>query len=399
MPNQAVNYERTLLQAAGHGNTRDMAMTVFSGVVLESFQTAAVFYDRAGAFMSIKQLNGAASAQWPIIGNDPAGSYHNPGEFINEQATQGSNVKRIQMFQKTITADEYLVNALDIPFTDLNVLHFDVIAPFATKLGRNLAKILDRKIAALAVKASRAVSQVSNSDVYSAGMSVNRIGSSSIAVAYPASPSGAYNFRVDLATLAQKFDEASIPDSGRYMFITPAIKTALRFEPAFYNSVSSTGAYGGTSNVVGATAFQGAPSNYTGGSSMSDISSRVIGNLEGFQFVVTNNLPDANYAAAGLTFENAAVFYTSSATTGTTGKYQVNCEGALLASAKPVAVALCSAETGSPAIGMVQASGLQTHMEDDQRRNTKFLKAQLMCGLDFLCPWSAGAITISTATI
>ena len=395
---QQINFERTLLQAAGGANTRDMALTVFSGIVLESFQTASVFYDRAGSFMSIKQLNGAASAQWPIIGNDPFGSYHNPGEFINEQATAGTNVKRIQMFQKTITADEYLVNALDIPFTDLNLLHFDVISPFATKLGRNLAKILDRKIAALAVKASRAPAQVTSGDVYSAGMQINRVGSSTVATAYPASPSGAYNFRVDLALLAQKFDEASIPESGRFMFITPEIKTALRFEPAFYNSITSGGVYGtGTSSVVGTSVFQAAPSNYTGGSSMSDISSRVIGNLEGFQFVVTNNLPNINYDVNTLTDENAAVFYNST-TKGTGGKYQVNAAGAtVVAGAKPVAIALCSAETGSPAIGMVQASGLQTHMEDDQRRNTKFLKAQLMCGLDFLCPWSAGAINIAAA--
>lgn len=393
MATQNVNFERTLLSTNSDGNTRDMAMTIFSGMVLESFQTASVFYDRAGEFMSIKQLNGAASAQWPIIGNDPFGSYHLPGTFINEQSTQGTNDKRIQMYQKTITTDEYLVNGLDIPFTDMNVLHFDVIGPFATKLGRNLAKILDRKIAILATKASLAAAV---SDVYAAGMQVNRTGSATVATAYPASPSGAYNFRVDLAALAQKFDEASIPESGRYMFITPAIKTALRFEPAFYNSVSNVGAYGGVTNVVGATAFQAAPSNYTGGSSMSDISSRVIGNLEGFQFIVTNNLPQTNLNQASLTGEDAAVVYTSTDATGTGGKYQIRADGAATFP-KPVAVALCSAATGSPAIGMVQATGLQTHMEDDQRRNTKFLKAQLMCGLDVLCPWSAGSITVTAS--
>ena len=131
---------------------------------------------------------------------------------------------------------------------------------------------------------------------------------------------------------------------------------------------------------------------------MSDISSRVIGNLEGFQFVVTNNLPQINYNVNTLADEAAAVFYTST-TKGVDGKYQVRADGANVSTGtKPVAVALCSAETGSPAIGMVQASGLQTHMEDDQRRNTKFLKAQLMCGLDFLCPWSAGSINIATAS-
>jgi len=402
MATQNVNFERTLLSTNSDANTRDMAMTIFSGMVLESFQTASVFYDRAGEFMSIKQLNGAASAQWPIIGNDPFGSYHMPGTFINEQSAQGTNDKRIQMYQKTITTDEYLVNGLDIPFTDMNVLHFDVVGPFATKLGRNLAKILDRKIAILATKASLSAAV---SDVYAAGMQVNRTGSATIASAYPASPQGAYNFRVDLATLAQKFDEASIPESGRYLFITPAIKTALRFEPAFNNAVSSAAVWypqsttaSGSTSYVGGTSVQAAPSQYTSGSSPSDIASRVIGNLEGFQFVVTNNLPSTNLDQASLTGEDAAVVYTSTVTSGTGGKYQINATGGSSgANPKPVAVALCSAATGSPAIGMVQATGLQTHMEDDQRRNTKFLKAQLMCGLDVLCPWSAGSITITAS--
>lgn len=381
-------FERTLLSTSGSGNTNDMALTVFSGMVLESFNTAAVFYDRSGSFMSVKQLDGAASAQWPIIGKDPVGSYHTPGTFINEQATQGTNVKRIQMYYKTITADEYLVNGLDVPFTDLNISHFDVIAPFATKLGRNLARTLDAKMAILATKASLAAQQVTSGDVYSAGFNVNTAVASSngvVSTIYPASPAGAYNFRKDLAALAQKFDEESVPDGSRYLFITPAIKTCLRFETNW----SGTAAGG----AVVATSTMPSSFNSNNGSDPSDVATRVIGNLEGFKIVVTNNLPSADISAAsGLTTQNAAIAYSGAAGTG--GKYQGVFTGAG-ANKKPVAVALCSADTGSPAIGMVQASGLQTHMEDDARRNTRFMKAQIMCGMDFLCPWSAGSITIS----
>ena len=387
MPTMSSNFERTLLSTSGSGNTNDMALTVFSGMVLESFNTAAVFYDRSGSFMSVKQLDGAASAQWPIIGKDPVGSYHLPGAFINEMSGGTPNVKRIQMFYKTITADEYLVNGLDVPFTDLNISHFDVIAPFATKLGRNLATTLDAKMAILATKASLAAQQVTSGNVYAAGFNVNTAIASSagvVSTVYPASPGGAYNFRKDLAALAQKFDEESVPDGTRYLFITPAIKTCLRFETNW--SGASVG------GAVVATATMPSAFNSNNGSDPSDVATRVIGNLEGFKIVVTNNLPTADLTGAGLTGQPAITAYQGAAGTG--GKYQGNFTG-LTTNKKPVAVALCSADTGSPAIGMVQASGLQTHMEDDQRRNTRFMKAQIMCGLDFLCPWSAGSITIS----
>ena len=384
MATQNVNYERTMRAASGDG-ANDFGLTVFSGVVLEAFTAGSVFYDRSNSFMSVKQLNGGVSAQWPIIGKDPASSYHTPGTFINEQSSQGTNVKRIQMFQKTITCDDFLVNALDVPYSDLNLLHFDVLGPFATKLGRNLARVLDRKIAMLAFKASLEGSQVTNGDVYSGGFNVNTTGitSAAPATAYPASPQGAYNFRKDLASLCQKFDEDNVPDGSRYLFITPTIKTALRFE---------TNWGGATPQVIAANVM---PSHFNADTSSdpSDVASRVIGNLEGFQIVMTNNLPDANYdatAIAGSTnIEDKAAFNLS--------KYQLKCDGLTVGAAttkKPVAVALCSADTGSPAIGMVQASGLQTYMENDERRNTKFMKAQLMCGLDTLCPWSAGSISI-----
>lgn len=382
MASQQVNYERTLLSTSASTNTQDMGLTVFSGVVLEAFTAGSVFYDRSNSFMSVKQLNGGVSAQWPIIGKDPMSSYHTPGTFINEQATQGTNVKRIQMYQKTITCDDYLVNALDVPFTDLNLLHFDVLGPFATKLGRNLARVLDRKIAMLAFKASLEGQQVTGGDVYSGGFNVHTTGATTGATTaaasgvYPASPQGAYNFRRDLASLAQKFDEGNVPDGSRYLFITPTIKTALRFE---------TNWSGGA--IIAANVM---PSHFNADTSSdpSDVASRVIGNLEGFNIIMTNNLPTLDYSGSGSTVEDAATY--------SAGKYRLNTSG-LTTYKQPVAVALCSADTGSPAIGMVQASGLQTYMEDDQRRNTKFMKAQLMCGLDTLCPWSAGSISVSVS--
>ena len=41
-------------------------------------------------------------------------------------------------------------------------------------------------------------------------------------------------------------------------------------------------------------------------------------------------------------------------------------------------------------MGMVQAAGIRSVIQDDERRNTKFMKSQIMVGADVLCPWTAG---------
>lgn len=377
------NYERLLQSWGGavgsgtHGSANDMALTVFSGIVLEGFQNASVFYDRSGSFISTKQLNGAISAQWPILGDDPASSYHVPGVEMN--ILSGTAASRIKVAQKVISCDEILANAIDVPFRDLELSHYDVMGPFATKLARNLARVLDRKIAILAFKGSTTAAVDS---IHQGGVNVNRTGSATVSTAFPNSPEGAYRFRTNLNTLAQTFDEKGVPQEGRYLFISPAIKSVLRFEANFDGTNL-------TSVPTMASTYDRALS-----AEPNDVNNRVVGKLEGFNVIVTNNLPSADLSANSLTGEDAAVAYSGAAGTG--GKYQGNFSGAT-SNKRPVAVALCSAETGSPGIGMVQAMGLRTVVEADERRNTQFMKAQLMCGLDVLCPWSCGSISISAS--
>ena len=55
---------------------------------------------------------------------------------------------------------------------------------------------------------------------------------------------------------------------------------------------------------------------------------------------------------------------------------------------------LCGAGMGQPAIGMVQASGMRSVIEDDERRNVKFMKAQMHVGFDVLAPFCAGVINM-----
>jgi hypothetical protein len=377
-----VNYERVLQSWNGstHASSDDMALKIFSGMVLEAFQQATMFYDRTGQFISVKQIEGANSAQWPILGDDPAPAYHVPGVVLNNTVT----APRIKTSSADVVVDEILVNALDVPFRDIELTHFDVLAPFATKLGRGIAKVLDKKIAILAIKAARTASVTG---LHGGGYLVERNSSGSggtlltDATAYPLSPRGAYNFRTDVNSLAQAMDERAVPEGSRYLFITPYMKSVLRFEANFDGSNL-------TSVPVMPSTFNSDLSSQT-----NDVNARVIGILEGFKVIVTTHLPSADLTANSLTGENAAVAYTSgSGTTG--GKYQGLFDGSTQAGGRPVAVALCGADTGSPAIGMVQASGLRSYIESDERRNTQFMKAQMMAGMGIICPWSAGVIQV-----
>ena len=372
------------LQVDNTGDTRALALKVFSGTVLEQFYTNTVFYDRASEFISQKVLDGGHMAQWPVIGDDldlfnsingdvnsgnaeffdaadvgaeggiKAG-YHNPGEFITG--------RKVKMAERTVRVDDVLVAPIDVPFADLDLNHFDVLTPYAQKLARSLAIDNDRKIAALGYRAAR-TSGVSG--IFPGGTEVVRTVSGASDIANGASPfyadsiTGSGNFRADVATLAMEMDLKNIPEQGRYLFISPQIRKLLRHEKDVFNRDYNEASIAGTMNA------------------------RAIGVLEGFQLVTTNNLPGQWTATTngryGLIDSNF-------------GKYDFDCALATANDERPAAIALCGASSGMGAIGMVQASGIRTVIEDDERRNVKFMKAQMHVGYDVLAPWCAGSIT------
>jgi hypothetical protein len=122
--------------------------------------------------------------------------------------------------------------------------------------------------------------------------------------------------------------------------------------------------------------------------------------MEGFQVILTNHLPTAD-----TTFQTADTGKLAAAAKYV-GKFDGKddddegdgqsgyVEEQAIANAKPACVALCGASEGSAALGLVQAAGLRAVIEDDERRNTRFLKAQMMVGADILCPWTAGYVGV-----
>jgi len=57
-------------------------------------------------------------------------------------------------------------------------------------------------------------------------------------------------------------------------------------------------------------------------------------------------------------------------------KYDYKVTGSEADYAVPAAIALCGASEGSAAVGMVQAAGIRTVIEDDERRNVNTLRPQ-----------------------
>lgn len=387
------------------GTDRDLALSIFSGQVLEAFYQKTRFFDNTGNFMVSKMLDGGHEARWPVIGEHftlsdignwtDSGSdgdydsvttegglkagYHVPGEFIEG--------KRIKMSEQKVRVDDVLVAAIDVPFIDLDLAHFEMLAPFARKLGRSLAVDNDRKIAAVAWKAAR---QADEPGIYSGGQEVIRSGAShaTTAGAYPDSSVGSSRFRDDVAQLAEKFDNVHCPEDGRTLFISPYIRRILRHEGTQW-------AAGGTTTAV-TYGPAGNPYSKDTSSQPWDVATRYVGMLEGFNLVVTNNLPGQwadstkkRFAVVDSNFSKYDFMCVGNASVGSTNEgLSDNAD-----TRRPAAIALCGAQEGSAAIGMVQAGGIRSIAEDDERRNTRFLKSQMLVGYDILSPWCAGAIS------
>ena len=370
------------LQALGTGDTRALALKLFSGTVLEAFRAKTVFYDNTNSIMVQKTIENGHMFQWPIIGDDldlynaftdtdtsggwstgdlASGGvhlgYHTPGDFIS-----GRTVK---LSEATVRVDDMLVAAIDVPFQDLDLSHFDILQPFATKLGRSLAIDNDKKIATIALKAARTGI---SAGIHAGGQRVTQDVTTvtSLQTAYPDSVAGSRLFRDGVAELARQFDEDHVPEDGRYLFISPYIRQIMRHEGTGWGMTGDTATteYGSSGN----------PYSNDQSSRSWDLNTRSIGVMEGFNVVVSTHMPSGT--TGGRYAEVDANF----------AKYDYVADGSSEANA------LTGASEGSAAVGMVQAGGMRSIIEDDERRNVKFLKSQMLVGYDVIAPWCAGSI-------
>lgn len=360
---------------AASGDDTALALEMFLGVVQENFYANTLLWNAASGDYGIdtdnadnmppqvvrgKTISSGKSWQFVQIADSIDPEYHTPGVELLGQ--------NYAFDEGNITIDGILVSHRDIPIDQIQQAHWEVVEPIARGMGRSLARDFDRKLFVIGCKAAleAAKTKVVGSDTFTlhnGGNVVERVGADQTG-AYPVSQTGARNFRDDLEHLAQLLDDDNVPEMGRYLVYTNYIHRVLQQDTTIFDE------------------------QFTRGNSNS-LNNRVIGKIAGFNLLGrTNNLPSTNITA-------------STWGGGVPSKYQgdFRYNGTLT---RPVALALCGAEEGQAGIGFVAASNdklgpIYAVREHDTRRNTEFLKAQMMVGADKLFPPCAGAITVDDA--
>jgi len=222
-------------QTLGAGDTRSLFLKVFSGEVLTTFNAKTIMKDKT----RVRNIASGKSAQFPAIGKTKA-EYHTPGAEIT------GNV--IQQDEKVITIDDLLIANTFIARIDEAMSHFDVRSEYSVQMGQALAQTYDRNLLSLAVKACRDPSGLGNGavgqgDAESVGIGVSYSVQNLVDAAY---------------TAAQKFDEKNIPESDRYLIVSPAVYYKLvnsdKLLNLFYNP-GNNGSYsdGKVQTVAGFT--------------------------------------------------------------------------------------------------------------------------------------------------
>lgn len=368
------NAVRFLADTAGDDDA--LAQEMFFGVVLEAFYDNTILWNAANGESGIMNDNADAvpneiirgktvtsGKSWQFINVADAVDphYHTPGQELLGQ--------NYAFDEGTVTIDGILVADRDVPIDQIQLAHWDVIAPVARGIGRSLARDFDRKLFTIAAKAALESSKtkVVGSDTFTmhnGGNTVERVGATGQADAYPVSATGARNFRDDLEHLGQLLDDDNVPESGRYLVYNNYIKRVLLQDTTIFD-------------------VRYTPDN------PNRLNSRVIGEIAGFMILgSSNHLPNSEISASSWGGNVPSKYHGDFAYDGTL--------------TQPVALALCGADEGQAPIGYVAASNdklgpIYAVRETDNRRNTEFMKAQMMVGADILFPPCAGAIMVDDA--
>lgn len=209
-------------QVNGAGPDDALFLKQFGGEVLTEFEQATTFKSRT----FIRQIVNGKSAQFPMIGLATSG-YHTPGDWIDSQ--------NINMAEQVISVDGLLVSAVFVDNIDELENHYDVRGPYATELGRELARQFDKNLAQISINAARASSKLTG-----------RAGGSTIAAA---------NMDIDADVLtaaffaaAQALDEKFVSYEERDCTLKPAQYYLLAQNPKLLYKQ-----YGGSADISSGT--------------------------------------------------------------------------------------------------------------------------------------------------
>lgn len=358
------NAVRFLSNASGSDDT-SLALKMYWGSVVEAYRTSSYLWEPPAPIIKKKTVTSGKSWQYLMLADTPDPEDHTEGDELLGQ--------NFAVEEGTITVDQILVAHQDVPISHLAFSHFDVLGPLGVKNGKRLARKYDQRACQTAVLAYRTAAVTKNGlTVHNGGNLVQRSGSATITTAYPATPQGAQRIMDDCAELAYAMDVDECPED-RWILLHKHFRRVLTRENGFhYDTPANTvvprgsGLFGSDYNTVG-----------------NDLNRRQIMMIEGFKI-----LGFANYQSAGGPIPDTNI------ATGLS-QYQVNCAGAATGTGKPVGIAFVAAgDQGQAGIGSVSFQGVRAHMETDERRNTVFMKAQMLAGMSKMHVWNTGGIEI-----
>lgn len=340
---------------AGASGDTELALPVFSGGIAEAFRDNVVLFpfekDAEGGgeeFIATEMISTGYSHQFIRLADLPEAEDHIPGVRLEGQP--------FGMDDGLINIDGYVVSHIEIPRDQARLSQVDVQSKFGKKLGKSIARKYDNRAVRMGLLAARTGSWTKTVDgeslnINSGGNRVKRV-ASSLAVAYPVTPTGAKNYRDDSDALAEAMDNDYIPEDGRVMYITPYMRRVLLQDPAVFD-----------------VAYTRNNEN-----SMND---RKIGMMSGFEIrVMAGRIPSTNITTGPVKYQ---------------GDFSVGGAG------QPACLVLCKRDLDMAAVGAVIADGILPEMEVDVRTSTVFYKASLLMGMDILDAPMAGEIYVATS--
>lgn len=342
------NSNPTSLLTGSDGVRRSLDIPKWSGTVLESFRLNTVLFNMRNKMLDIRDANGSASIQYDIISFNPKPVFSADGvERLGQQ----------QPFDKVlVNVDDSLVTDRELPWSERLLAHFDAMAPFARGMGQSLAEDFDLKGFVMSIKAARTAAKT---NFHNGGQVVNRVGGgSTIQDCYPATATGAANFRADIARLSRLLDDSFAPSYPRYGFLTPYGHEVLSKDTTLFSRDYVTQ----DENMA---------------------IKRIIGEVEGFLIMKSAGIPSTlNPVGSGpdtdITKYDIDTRYVAGNVAASTGQ--------------PMFIALCGGDSGMGAVGVAKAEEFRNDVIHDIRRNTIYMSSRSLFGMGVVAPWMAGVV-------
>lgn len=230
------SYNATASTAQGQWDTNnELFLRLWSGETQAAFDANTVLRERT----RVRTIQSGKSAQFPAIGKTIA-EYHSAGaELLG---------KSIKQDQRILTIDDMLVSHTFIADIEEAKNHYDVRGEFTNQMGRALALTYDRNLFAAAGKEILSPSGALADQGVAEAININ----AAVSGVVDADGSGGDQTTNTVAELidacylaAQKLDEKFVPESDRYVYVSPAIYYGLVQNDKILNRdfVSNNGDY------------------------------------------------------------------------------------------------------------------------------------------------------------